>query len=98
MFFCSKLNFTHQLSLAVGLISLMANPEPLRRPDVQVQTVLAQVRVGVPHLLPFEAGEVFVLLLIATVGELGGVDEVVRPATDRDGFFEPGIKNRAHPS
>lgn len=98
MFFCSKLNFTHQLSLAVGLISLMANPEPLRRPDVQIQTVLAQVRVGVPHLLPFEAGEVFVLLLIATVRKLGGVDEVVRPATDRDGFFEPGIKNRAHPS
>lgn len=42
------------------LLVVVPDPEPLGHPDVQVEAVLGDVRVRVPHLLALEAGEVLV--------------------------------------
>lgn len=53
----------------------MADPQPLRYPDVQKETVLGDVGVRVPHLLALKPGEVFVTFLVAGVGQLRCVQD-----------------------
>lgn len=72
----------HLGPLLLGLVPVMADAQPLGDPDVQVEAVFGDVRVGVPHLLALEPGEVLVALLVAGVGQLGGVEDTV-PGVDR---------------
>lgn len=66
----------------------MPDPQPLRNPDVQVEAVLADVGVGVPHLLALEPGEILVPLLVARVGQGCGVVHAM-PRFHRHGSAEP---------
>ena len=75
--------------LALGRLAgaLVPQPHPPRHPDVHVEAVLADVGVGVPHLLALEAREVVVALLHAAVGQRRGVEHAV-PGLDRGGLAE----------
>lgn len=65
----------------------MADSQPLRYPDVQKETVLGDVGVGVPHLLALKPREVFVTLLVAGVGQLRCVQDA-GPGLGGYGFSE----------
>lgn len=63
------------------------------RPDVQVETVLAQVSVGVPHVDAVEFGDDRVDELKTTVGQLGGVEHAL-PVVDGHGPLEASLAHR----
>lgn len=63
--------------MMVLLGAVMPEANPLRHPNIEIQAVLRDVRVGVPHLLALEAGEVLIPFLVAAIGERGGVEDVV---------------------
>jgi hypothetical protein len=45
----------------------MPYSDTLRNPDIEVQTVLRDVSIGVPHFFAFKPWEVFISFLIAAV-------------------------------
>lgn len=64
-----------------------------RRPHVQVQAVLGDGRVRVPHLLAAEPGEHVVALLLARVGQPARLQHAL-PRIDRDGLLESQLAQR----
>lgn len=58
----------------VGSVGMVPGALLSRYPNVEVQTVLGQLGVGVPHLLALETGKVLVSFLVARARQRGGVE------------------------